>query len=104
MRSAKPAAPKSEPTVLDSQVRLSTPASMEHRYWEALGNADTVPSIKMRLAELRSLPLDPMAGFILSQIDGISTVEIILDVSGMPKEQTLSILCDLVERGVIALR
>jgi hypothetical protein len=101
MRMAKPAP---EPNVMDSQVRLATSASTEQKYWRALGDPERVPLIKMRPNELRSLPLDPMAGFILSQIDGVSTVEMILDVSGMPKEKTLSILCDLVKRGVIDVR
>jgi hypothetical protein len=40
----------------------------------------------------------------LSLVDGVSTVEMILDVSGMPRLDALRILNELVQQRIVALR
>jgi hypothetical protein len=52
---------------------------------------------------LREAPLDCRAGFIVSLIDGKTTVEELLDLSGMPDQETLAIVEDLRLRGIIKL-
>src|SRR5262249_21203529 len=47
--------------------------------------------------------LDHRAGFILSLIDGCSSVETVLDVAGLPEEESLAALCDLCARGIVTL-
>ena len=53
--------------------------------------------------QIRWLSLDHRAGFVLSLIDGSSTVEELLDISGMNRLDALRILYTLFEQRVIAL-
>ena len=39
----------------------------------------------------------------MSLVDGTSTLEEILDVSGMPRIETLRLVCELLDHGVLAL-
>jgi hypothetical protein len=47
------------------------------------------------------LGLDHRAGFLLSRVDGLSTVEEVLDICGMPRLEALKTLVDLLDRGAI---
>jgi hypothetical protein len=64
---------------------------------------DAVPMLAIPFAELRTMPLDHRAGFLLSLVDGTSTVETILDVCGMPREEALAMIEDFAQRGILAL-
>ncbi len=63
-----------------------------------------IPIVLLPHEHLCELDLDHRAGFVLSLIDGTSSLESILDVSGMPLLESLRVLCDLVEKRAIALR
>ena len=63
-----------------------------------------VPWLVVTYDELRRLPLDKRRGFLVSLIDGRCTVEMLLDVSGMPEDETLDILRELVGLGAVELR
>jgi hypothetical protein len=54
-------------------------------------------------SQLRWLGLDHRSGFLLSRIDGLSTVDELLDVCGMPRLEALKTLSELLERGAIRL-
>lgn len=73
-------------------------------YESRIGPPDSVPYLHVSPAELCRFPLDPPAAFILSQVDGFSTIEMILDVSGMPPKRTMRILFELAEQGLITFR
>jgi hypothetical protein len=62
-----------------------------------------VATLRVLPGELRALAVDHRAAFLLAQIDGISTVEMILDVSGMARVDALRFLNGFVEQGIIAL-
>lgn len=49
------------------------------------------------------LELDPRAGFMLSFIDGATSLEMIYDLCGLTREDAESLLGDLIARGVVAL-
>lgn len=53
--------------------------------------------------QIRWLSLDHRAGFVLSLIDGSSTVEEVLDISGMNRLDALRILYTLYDQRVVAL-
>jgi len=55
-------------------------------------------------AERPNWPRAEIGGFILSLIDGVTTVESLLHLSGMPAEETLGITKDLRARGIVVLR
>ena len=63
-----------------------------------------VPWLVVTLEQLRRLPLDGRAGFIVSLIDGRCTVEMLLDVAGLPEDEVIALLAQLAELGAIELR
>jgi hypothetical protein len=68
-----------------------------------LGPLDQVISVVVRPEEVQWLSLDHRAGFLLSLVDGQSTVDEILDISGMTRLDALKILHDLAEQQVVKL-
>jgi hypothetical protein len=54
--------------------------------------------------QLRWLSIDHKAGFVLSLVDGVSSLEMIIDVSGMPELDTLRILSELAQQRIISVR
>jgi hypothetical protein len=63
-----------------------------------------VPWLIVTYDDLRSMPLDPRAAFVISRIDGQSSVEMLLDLCTLPEDETLDIVADLVRLGAIELR
>ena len=63
----------------------------------------SVPWLIATHEELLALPLDGRAGFVLSLIDGRCTVEMILDIAGLPEDEAIDILDRLRLLGVIEL-
>jgi len=53
--------------------------------------------------QLRWLSLDHRAGFLLSLVDGHSSVDDLLDLCGMPRLEALRLICSLVDQRVIEL-
>jgi hypothetical protein len=64
---------------------------------------DRVPRLALRPRDLALLPLDHREGFLLSMVDGVTSIETILDVCAMPTEEALEILESLVKRGVLVI-
>lgn len=77
---------------------------LESMYAARLGPLERIPMVVLPRAQMRWLSMDHRAGFILSLIDGSSSVEMILDVSGMPKLDALRILLELVQQKIVAFR
>jgi hypothetical protein len=63
-----------------------------------------VPWLVITYDVLQKLPLDARAGYVVSRIDGKCTVEMLLDIAGMPAAETLEILRRLVRLGAVELR
>jgi hypothetical protein len=63
----------------------------------------SIPRIKKSPKEVARLPIDHRAGFLLSNIDGMQTMEEILDVCGMPPEEALDLIRKLERLGVIEI-
>jgi hypothetical protein len=72
-------------------------------YSARLGSLRQRVSIAVPGDEIRWLSLDHRAGFVLSLIDGSSTVEELLDISGMTRLDALRILYTLFDQRVISL-
>jgi hypothetical protein len=66
-----------------------------------LGNLDRAPQLARPLHELGSAPISPRAAFLLSRIDGLLTIDEILDVCGMPRLEAYRYLCQLYLRGIL---
>lgn len=77
---------------------------LENMYSARLGPPGSVPFVVVPNAHMRWLSMDHRAGFVLSLIDGKSTLDTILDLCGMPRLDALHILHDLVEQKVVAVK
>jgi hypothetical protein len=72
-------------------------------YSARLGSLGQRVSVAVPGDQIRWLSLDHRAGFVLSLIDGSSTVEELLDISGMNRLDALRILYTLFDQRVITL-
>ncbi len=72
-------------------------------YSARLGSLDQIARVAVPNDQIRWLTLDHRAGFLLSLIDGGSTVDQILDISGMPRLDALRIMYQLLDQRVISL-
>jgi flagellar basal body P-ring protein FlgI len=79
-------------------------AVLRKMYAARIGPLDRVPNVTVARDQMRWLSIDHRAGFVLSLVDGVSTVEMILDVSGMPTLDALRILSELVQQRIITFR
>jgi len=93
-----------DPSDLEAQ-RYATSCRdvLTQMYLSRLGGLDQVINVVLPPEELRWLNLDHRAGFLLSLVDGVSTVEEILDISGMSRLDALRILATLREQRAILL-
>jgi hypothetical protein len=73
-------------------------------YIATIGSLEKVPVLVTPLAQIDASSVDHRAGFVLSQVDGDTSLQAILDVSGMPPLEALRIVCELARRRVIAFR
>jgi hypothetical protein len=65
---------------------------------------DKVPVIRVSPGEIAKAPLDHRAGFVLSLIDSMSSLDLIVDASGMPSADVLRIIEQLLAMSIIELR
>lgn len=70
-------------------------------YESKLGNMQKAPKQLMPPDEVIWMNMHHKAGFLLSQVDGSLTYEDLLEVSGMPRFDTMRILHELVTQGII---
>jgi hypothetical protein len=68
----------------------------------ALGS--TVPWLMVTLDELRELPIDPRAAYLVSLVDGQCSIEMIADVAGIPSADVAGVFAMLARLGAIELR
>lgn len=69
----------------------------------AMISREGVPRVVLPGSEVAKLALDHKAGFLLAHVDGMHTMEEILDVCAMPEAEALAILERLCALGVIEL-
>jgi hypothetical protein len=90
------AQPQSE-TRLATRPRLA--AAITDEAWAR--SMTGAPAVAMLTGDLKRLPLDHRAGFLLSLMDGSLDLETLVAVSAMPREDTLRIVRDLHASGVV---
>jgi len=89
----------------DENARAYAEASkqrLEQIYSSRIGPLDRVPTVTVPEGEIRWLGLDHRAGFLLSRIDGTSTFEEVIDMSGMPRLEALKTMVELLDAGAIS--
>ncbi len=62
------------------------------------------PVVALEIEQVKRLPLDHRAGFLLSLMDGCTDLETLLEVCGMARPQALRLVRQLFESGVIDFR
>jgi hypothetical protein len=88
-----------------SEVRLVTRPRIEAVTHEAWARSMEGPlHVRLEGEALKRLPLDHRAGFLLSLMDGTLDIDMLIEVSGMPRDEVLRILRDLHDSGVIDAR
>jgi hypothetical protein len=74
---------------------------LKQMHLSRLGGLRRVPLVAIGPEQLRWLSLDHRAGFLLSLVDGRSTFDEVLDMSGMSDLEALRLLVQLLEQNVI---
>lgn len=72
-------------------------------YTARIGSLRDVPTVSVPDRDVRWLGLDHRAGFLLSQIDGTSSVDELIDVSGMMRLEALKTLVELIDAGAVKM-
>lgn len=67
----------------------------------SLTERHSIPTILKSAGDVSKLPIDHRAGFLLAHVDGVQTLEEILDVCAMPASEALELIAKLKEMGVI---
>ena len=66
-----------------------------------LGDRTRQPALARQLEDLACLPIRPQAAFLLSRIDGEISLDDLLDISGMPRQDACRHLCQLFLLGIL---
>lgn len=85
-----------------TEVARNAKERLEALHVARLGGVDAVLARTVADSEIRWLGLDHRAAFLLSHVDGRTSVEEIIDLAGMPRHDALRLLVELLERGALA--
>lgn len=66
--------------------------------------ADAIPVLEVELEELATLDLEPSEGFILSRVDGHTSVKAVVKISPLPEIDSLLVIWKLVQGGQLSLK
>lgn len=70
-------------------------------YRSKLGKTTHQPRLRLRQQEIIWQSLDHRAGFLLSQVDGATSYEDLIEISGLSELEATRILARLVDQGAI---
>lgn len=79
----------------------ATQRALEPSLLKRLGPPDAIPRPRPPEGDLSGLDLDPRAAFLFTRIDGMMSIEDILDVSGMSRFETARLLTRLRDLGLL---
>ena len=78
-----------------------TDAEAEEIYWARIGDSAQVPVLARPIEDLLREPRGAGEGFVLSAIDGTSTVHSLVASCALPAVAVLRALCELADRGAV---
>lgn len=87
------------PAAAPAAPRVATPRAATPR---AALDLSAVARLAVSLKAMPWAQLPPWAGFVLTQIDGSTTYEELLLISGQPEAEVLALLQELVAAGMLA--
>ena len=76
----------------------------EKQHLAKLGGLERRPVLAVTPQELVWHDLSPPEGFVLSRVDGFITCQDIIDISHLPRHETLRLLANLVTNGLLSIR
>lgn len=97
-------APRLETMPKDAEARLLSnecSAALERDCWSAIGSGSAIFGTTASAEELKGFALDHVSGFLLSLMDGVTDVDLVLDICGLPRLLALRHLRRLVVRGIV---
>ena len=100
-RSPSPFPPSREISAPPPSAPPSSPGSVAPASGLTLTQRQSIPRVLVSPSEIAKLPIDHRGGFLLTHIDGMHTLEEILDICAMPAAEALEILRNLEAHRVI---
>jgi hypothetical protein len=91
------------PSHIELKFDASEPASTQREIPAATDFFQRIPRLAVEPRDLTLLALDHREGFLVSLVDGVSTIETVLDLCAMPADEALEILESLALRGVLLI-
>ncbi|MGB5809322.1 MAG: hypothetical protein WBG86_02255 [Polyangiales bacterium] len=76
-------------------------ARLEARYATRIGSLDNIFNASVPRAKMKWLGLDPQAAFLLSLVDGQTTVDEVLDICQMGRLEALRVFTELIDAKAI---
>ena len=92
--SPSPIAPEAAPPSVEA---------LDETYLRALGGLAGVPQVAVAPGQLTQLPLGCQAAFVVSRLDGESSIDDLIDVSSLGRIETLRLLYELVQDGIVSI-
>jgi hypothetical protein len=89
-----------EVLVADRRSDHATPT----REMRAVVSPSMVPALTVTVDQLRELPIDPRAAFLVSLVDGRCSLGMIADVAGVPTDEAIGIFAMLVQLRIVELK
>ncbi|MDB4994752.1 MAG: hypothetical protein JWM74_2184 [Myxococcaceae bacterium] len=71
------------------------------RFEARLGSLDRIPMLAVKRTDVASLELAPLDAFLLAQMDGVLSLETMVDISGVGRLETLRHLVKLLDERII---
>ena len=84
------------------QYAANSRARLETRYTTRIGSLDYVFNLAVPVSKVKWLGLDPQAAFLLSLVDGQTTVAEVLDICQMSRLQALRVFTELLDAKAIS--
>jgi hypothetical protein len=86
-----------------NEIRYAERALILRIFEAQLGSLSRVPHVVQSGGVIATLGLDHRAGFMLDRIDGMTSVDDLLDIAGMPRIDALYMIVTLLKHNVITL-
>jgi len=83
------------------QYAVNSRARLETRYISRIGSLDYIFNLAVPAAKVKWLGLDPQAAFLLSLVDGQTTVAEVLDIGQMGRLEALRVFTELLDAKAI---
>jgi CRP-like cAMP-binding protein len=77
---------------------------IEAAYLARLGSLDRTPQLALTPDQLVWHNLDVHKGFVLSRVDGVLTARDIIDIVHLPRRDTIRLLAELVQDGILVMK